>query len=676
MRLYLRRLFTAPFQLVLVVSFSLVAALAIAIGTWTISRTIADYMTDEMNARISRDMQLSQAFYEIMLSEIQAISDRLSQDPLVVQNFEALQQGDPTALDYLEKQMELNLADNTTGGNHTILVLDPSGNAIAGRLLKTGDGQEKIIPSDRAAGLQWDELEIVRQAIDQGQAIQTAAVIPSELLDSVGLAEQTLISIIETPKAASELFDPREETAGLALAGISPVRSAAGEILGAVLVFHLFNNDFTLVDRIRQVAGIDTATIFFGDLRVSTNVMTETGQRAIGTRVSDEVSRVVLSQGDIFTGPAFVVNENYITRYDPILDQNGKILGILYIGARQSTFNRLISLVNNRIFLVGGGTFVLVFLLALPVSVVITRPLNQLHDLVAASQKVTEGDLSVRVPVRPGGEVGMLASSFNIMLDTLQSTHEQLIQSEKLASLGQLAAGVAHELNNPLGTIMLYADILLKETAAENLQEPGSTRREDLEMIISETQRCKTIVSSLLEFARQNQVSAGEVDLNEIIVQLLELESMRRADAAANAGTVIEMRHDLDALLPRIQADENQLIQVLSNLIDNAVDAMPGGGVLTITTRSKPAGMVTLEVSDTGMGISDRNKSKLFTPFFTTKPLGKGTGLGLAITYGIIKMHRGQITVSSQVGKGTRFTILLPVKLQLVDTVRREGVGA
>jgi signal transduction histidine kinase len=181
-------------------------------------------------------------------------------------------------------------------------------------------------------------------------------------------------------------------------------------------------------------------------------------------------------------------------------------------------------------------------------------------------------------------------------------------------------------------------------------------------MIVGETHRCKRIVSDLLNFARQHQVIAQPTQVNTILQELIEL-----------LPKYIETQEDsfvteLDPVLPVIEADDAQLRQVFLNLMINAVEAMPQGGTLTVRTRTGPPGMVTIEVQDTGVGISSSGLSKLFTPFFTTKPIGKGTGLGLAIIYGIIKMHRGQINVQSQVDKGTTFTITLPIKLRTLES--------
>ena len=641
----IREFFSTPFQLLLVVSFSLVAAIAIIIGAWSISQTIGDYLSEAMNERVARDMQLAQAFYDLQLRDIEGLTNRMARDPLVTENLATPEQAGSQVV--IDQQITNNLSGLTLGGSHLIAILDPTGKMLGGRLL-LADGSQVQLPGS----VDLKDLETFQKTITSNSPQAGTEILSPELLAKVGLDQLAQIDIQDTPRAAPELFDPREGKAGIALVSSAPIRDAAGNLLGAAIAFHMFNNDFTLVDRIKEVAGIDTATIFLGDLRVSTNVMTEAGERAIGTRLSEEVSQVVLDKGNEFVGPAFVVNEDYITRYDPLRNPAGEVIGILYVGARQAFFQRLVNSFNQRIVLVAIGTILFTILITTPVSRAITRPLNQLKDLVAANRQVAAGDMEVRVPVRAGGEVGELTSSFNHMLDNLQTAQDQLVQSEKLASLGQLAAGVAHELNNPLGTILLYSDILLKDLG------PDSPYRADLEVIVNETKRCKGIVAALLEFARQNQVVAQPVDLNALILNVVEMGRVQYE------GKSIQIQLDLDQNLPTIQADLAQLQQVIVNLIENARDAMPTGGTVTIRTQSGPPGMVTMEVSDTGMGIAPENLSKLFTPFFTTKPIGIGTGLGLAIIYGIIKLHRGQINVRSELEKGTTFTIHLPIKHQ------------
>jgi signal transduction histidine kinase len=260
--------------------------------------------------------------------------------------------------------------------------------------------------------------------------------------------------------------------------------------------------------------------------------------------------------------------------------------------------------------------------------------------------------------------VGELATEFNTMLDTLNATQDHLVHSEKLASLGQLAAGVAHEINNPLGAILLYSESMLNECAE------ADPSRDDLSKIVSETKRCKRIVADLLNFSRQHQVVLQPTNIHEMLQELID-QAPRRIKTV-----VIQFETDFDPNLPTLDCDPAQLRQVFLNLIVNAVEAMPQGGTLTVHTHKGPGETVTVEVRDTGNGIPHEDLGKLFTPFFTTKPIGKGTGLGLAIAYGIIKMHRGQISVRSQVGKGTTFIINLPIKLTVADTTPSSTNGS
>jgi len=635
------------------VAFSLVAALSFGVGAWVISKTIDQYLVTSMTERVSRDMRLAQAFYVDHLKWIEDTTVRLAKEPNVLGFFQGKPMGGwQTTSDfraYLSTQMR-GLFDQ---GNHVVVIVDREGKVKAAVLVETAN--VIILEHDTRYSF---ALPIVQKAIQEREIFSATEIIPEEALLSIRLAEKARIPILDTPRAAPQPYDPREGSAGLALVSVAPLHQK-GQTFGAVVVFHLINNDFTLVDRIKTVAGVDTVTIFLGDQRVSTNVLTEQGKRAIGTRLSAEVGEVVLYKGESFVGPAFVVNQNYITRYDPLYDHQGNIIGILYVGASQGRFLRLLTAFNRQVALIALASILITFVLAIPVSGYITRPLGELRKLVQTSQKVSQGDLSARAPVNVGGEVGLVASSFNTMLDTLQSTQDKLIQSEKLASLGQLAAGVAHELNNPLATILLYADILRRESALD-LQH-----QTDLETIINETLRCKQIVSGLLNFARQTQVNAQPTSVNDLIQELIEIEKRH------TRYEKIVFNLELEAALPLAELDAAQFREVLLNLIHNAADAMPDGGKITIRTAAKPDDMIAVEVQDEGKGIPPEHLSKLFTPFFTTKPVGKGTGLGLAIIYGIVKMHRGQINVQSEVGRGTTFTISLPIKLNL----HRESQG-
>ena len=247
----------------LVISFSLVAALTIIVGAWTISRTISEYLAGAMDERVARDMQLALSDYDLMLREIAGTTLRLSRDPTLGENLGKIRQGDPDALKNIDQQLAVKFIGSALGGNRLIAVIDQDGDLLAGQLLSTEGVLSKVNPSDG-----WQNLEIIQKAMSSGQSQAATEVIAAEQLAKVGLEEQARIPILDTPKAAPELYDAREGTAGLALASASPIWDEQKKVVGAVLAMHLFNNDFTLVDRIKTMAGIDTATIFLGDLRV------------------------------------------------------------------------------------------------------------------------------------------------------------------------------------------------------------------------------------------------------------------------------------------------------------------------------------------------------------------------------------------------------------------------
>ncbi len=237
-----------------------------------------------------------------------------------------------------------------------------------------------------------------------------------------------------------------------------------------------------------------------------------------------------------------------------------------------------------------------------------------------------------------------------MMEKKLQETHLQLVGSEKMASLGKLAAGIAHEINNPLGGILIYSSLMMEDLSEEDL------KRGDLARIVQEAGRCKEIVKSLLEFARQTEPKMEPTDINRAINDGLFF--------LVNQALFhnIQIVKQLDLFLPFVRGNASQLKQVFMNIIVNAAEAMHGNGTLTITTSPAPdRKTVFVEFTDTGEGIPEENRTRIFDPFFTTKEVGKGTGLGLATSYGIIEDHGGKISVKSKVGEGTTFTIELPI---------------
>jgi two-component system NtrC family sensor kinase len=595
-------------------------------------------------------MDLARAFYNTRIDRLARVSRRLALSSTLQDGLSALAEGSALAMVGIQDTVRNELKVPTINGSQVILVLDPQGEVLAGELLDT-EGVLAPVPPIGS----WASLPIVATALATGEALEATEVVPVDYLAPVGLDEQAFIELVDTPKAAPEPYHPLAGTAGLAVVSVAPVPGRDGELLGAIVSMHLFNNDFTLVDRIKEVAGVDTVTIFFGDLRVSTNVLDEQGQRAIGTRVSQEVRDVVLHSRREYIGRAYVVKEWFITRYEPLYDHRKQVVGSLYVGALEASFQALVQTFTARVVYIALGSLCVAALIALPVSIALTRPLG---DLVDAHSRLADGDMDARVtPQRGRGELATLSRSFNTMAETLKTTQEQLVQKEKLASVGQLAAGVAHEINNPLGTIMLLADVMYNEAPEDD------QRREDLELITEQARRCKGIVFDLLSFARENRVMAQETDVNRLVESVIAEQTVAEGKPTPEYKDIY-VALDLEPRLPVIQADPDQLRQCLLNLMSNAVDAMsPGGGKLTVSTRAPDSQYVELVVSDTGEGMTQETMSKLFTPFYTTKPPGKGTGLGLSIIYGIVKMHRGDIRVESEPGQGTTFSILLPVRL-------------
>lgn len=641
------RIFSALFggrlQGVLVGSFIFVAIVTAALNTAVISRVINDYLTAAQTDRTGRDMDLANSLYEEKLKGIAALSEEAANDPATQANFSAAVAGDPAARAQLDEVLSRKIPAPATGSSEILMVLDGNGNVVTGHVLSANRGLSAPLLTGN-----WRSLPIVADALSSRNPIASTEVIPVGLLDQAQLSLDAYVPLRNTAHAAPYRFDAREGTAGLALISLYPFQDQQSGAPGAVMIAYLFNNDSSFVDYLAKVAKIETATVFLGDLRVSTDVVDSTGKRAVGTRVSQAVYDSVLKKGQIFFGRVFVVNDWYIGKYEPLRDHRNEIIGMLYVGAREATFRSLIDNFTSRAVLIALICIGVAGILALPISRWITRPVS---DLVQANRRLADGDMNVRIEPYGRGEFGLLGRSFNSMVATLGDTQLELLRKDKLASMGQLAAGVAHELNNPLGTILLYSDAMLADTTAED------PRREDLEMIIGEAQRCKVIVADLLDFARQHELMTEETDVNELLQEIVaKVAPQPRFES-------LEIRCQLDPGLPCIQADPAQLHQVFINLLNNSADAMRGSGTITISTRPAAGDSVEILVADTGSGIPAENIGKLFTPFFTTKPAGKGTGLGLAIVYGIVKMHRGQIRVESQVGHGTTMIIALPVRL-------------
>jgi len=331
------------------------------------------------------------------------------------------------------------------------------------------------------------------------------------------------------------------------------------------------------------------------------------------------------------------------------------VLGVLDISMSLREVDRDMQASQRRLLLFG---IVAIAAVSLMIYLLVNRiVLKPVHEIVAATRKVAGGDLNYKIALDKKDEIGILANSFNDMTQKLSEAQRQVYQSQKLAAVGQLAAGVAHEINNPLTGVLSYSSYLLKR--AEDKPE----FKEDLEVIVRETKRCRGIVKGLLDFARQSPPEKHPSDINEIVDR-----AVRIVQAQLDVNHVA-LQKTLSADLPKIHADSNQIQQVLVNLLLNANDAIgEGGGTIALATGYGPNGsassdqakQLVIRVSDSGCGISAADLQKIFDPFFSTKG-PKGTGLGLAVAWGIVEKHNGRIEVESEIGKGTTFRILLPL---------------
>src|SRR5271157_80468 len=471
--------------------------------------------------------------------------------------------------------------------------------------------------------------------------------------------------------------------AGMTLMAAAPVEAARGETPDALYGGVLLTGNFAIVDRVwellfrgdrfRDVDG-GAVTIFQNDLRISTSVRTAgEGRRAVGTRASPDVSAAVLKRGETWRGRAFVVKDWLISEYDPIRDYAGNVVGMLSVGILENTYTAT----RNRVILSFFGIATSGFLLIIGITYYMIRNIMRpIGEMVAATHNIIAGRFDQEVQSDSPTEIALLAESFNAMLQSLrqmrgdleewgrtleekvrQRTEElvamqaRVAQSERLASLGMLAAGVAHEVNNPLGGILALTALTVED------MPPDDSNRENLAEVIHQTERCRDIVKGLLEFSRQSKGNTEPLDLNKVLQDTLSL--VEKQALFFNIDVVWK----LDPELPHVIADRSQFQQVFMNILMNAVQAMNERGTITVVTRyDRSRNSAEAAISDTGQGIPPEEIDHIFDPFFTTKESGHGTGLGLSIAYGIVTTHRGTIFVQSELGKGSTFTVRMPVE--------------
>jgi signal transduction histidine kinase len=557
--------------------------------------------------------------------------------------------------------------------------------------LYLSDDQGKIIASTQAfksAAIRTDWPVVVsalrrapRTEIDIFTNEELAAISPA-------LAKRARLELVPTPNAVQT--DRRVETRGMMVHSASPVELPDGRVV-ALVGGLLLNQNLEFIDTINDlvyreaslpVGSKGTATLFLDDVRISTNVRLFGDKRALGTRVSRAVRSAVLDNGHTWLDSAFVVNDWYISGYEPIVDSFDQRVGMLYVGFLEKPF--IDSKYTTLITLV--AAFLAITALSVPIFLrwarAIFMPLERMADTIS---KVESGDLGARTSLPTASdEIGRVASHLDHLLNQLQgrdrelrtwndelnarvaertrelqltnrrleATTKQLIVSEKLAAIGEITAGVAHEINNPIAVMQGNLDVV------RNLMgDQAKAAKTEFNLLDAQIHRISQIVTKLLQFAKPEEY-AGYVE--------------RHAPGAVIADCMPLVRHLLSkAEIEVVQKDratrlllmnQTEIQQVVVNLIVNAIHAMPDGGLLTLTSSDadmdgKPG--VTLEVSDTGVGMTPEVLQRIFDPFFTTKRQ-QGTGLGLSISQTLVTRQGGKIFAESTPGQGTTFSVWLP----------------
>ena len=623
----------------------IMAAIAIVVVANSILALVAiEYLEhrwlNEVQNRVRLDLNSARASYDSYLAGVARFLEGVALDQDLGQGLKKPQSEESRAL--LRRAFQIGQMD----------------------LLVVTDAKGKVIYRAQNSGQRDDSLAdnpLVADAIREKRPAMGSLSVPAVELAREGkeLAERARITLV--PTTASLATDEKVRNDGMIVAAAVPLLGDKGQLLGVLYGGNLLNRRDALVDSIRQSVfpsqldsnkSIGTVTLFQGDLRIATNVLSEDGSRAVGTRLSETVCDEVLQRGGTWAAPAFVVRDWYITAYEPIRDPRQRIIGALYVGLLQAPFvvSRVATTIHFLLMMI--VTTVVSLGLIYTVTMLVMRPVGR---IVSMSRKVIAGDMTARVGIRPPGELGLLCQAIDAMAEAVarretqltQAARQQVSRAEKLASIGRLAAGVAHEINNPLTGVLTFAHLL------RHKPHMSEEDHQDLDLIIHETTRAAEIVRGLLDFARERPTKMEPLDINDVVRRTVRLI----ANQKKFEHIVIE--EVLQDGLPEVCGDMNPLQQVLLNLALNACTAMPNGGRLTITTTASN-GRVILRVADTGCGIKDELLEMIFEPFFTTQPVGKGTGLGLSVTFGIVEQHNGTLEVQSKEGQGSTFIISLP----------------
>lgn len=519
-----------------------------------------------------------------------------------------------------------------------ILILDPQNSP---KLLRFSPGDPKAASESTLSVLVQD-----RSALPLPGSLMS-------IMDKVVKEKTSVSGIIVSPGEEISPFAGGPASGGrLLLISAAPISSREGS---AVIAGYVLNGRTEILAQVQQAyAGRNserlTLMIFLGDrIIASSNV-----ERGIGSRADAKVAETVLKKGESFAGGSRVLDDNFYFAYVPLRDLSGRIVGMLGLGNSEDAMAEVRKRTTTLFTRLIAGGMIFGFIMTFLFSVWLVSPISQLAE---GMSRVAEGDLDYKVRIESADELGRLARAFNQMVRAVKQrdhklremTESRLNQVEKQVSVGRLAAGVAHEINNPLTAILSLSSHWLKK------MPPDDPRREGLEIIVTETSRCREIVRSLLDFAREQPLEKHETDINPVIRTSVLLAG--KYDSMANVK--IELR--IAGFPLKVNADGKLLEQVFINLLLNAAEATdPGGLVRVETDEDSSGGFVVVRIVDNGKGIPKEHINRVFEPFFTTKGTGKGTGLGLSVSLGIIQKHEGTIEIESEEGKGTTVAVLLP----------------
>jgi len=479
--------------------------------------------------------------------------------------------------------------------------------------------------------------------------------------ESALLAEKASVRFTGSPESRKG-----EDVDGMMLSAAAPIFDSQNTLIGLVRGGVLLHSGSGIICEIRRAIfhnpryegkDIGFVTIYQDDVGLLSCLRSEDISGVIGAHLPDEIYSQVVEEGKPYIGRDSVSDNWYITAYEPIRNIDREIVGVLQVGELEEKY---LDIKNQAVIAFLTITLIGAFFMILFSYFISRRITTPLNKLVTASRELALGNLDARVDIKSMSkdELGELADAFNAMASALQERDEKLKEmtrsrvrrSERLAMIGKLSANVAHELNNPLTGIVTYSHLLLERMPAEHQDI------DYVDKIVIQANRCRDIIRGLLDFARQREPNKTLCDVNSVLQECMSL--LENQALFHN----IQITKELDPKLPSAVIDPSQIERVFMNMIINAAEAMGGSGNLTLATRSDPiGGIIEIVIADTGHGIAEEDMRRIFDPFFTTKEVGQGTGLGLAISYGIVKEHGGSILVESAVGKGTTFTVRLPV---------------